>query len=83
MAAQAGRRVTVRLSLTAVVVSCEGEQVARHDRSWVKADVVLAAGHARELRLARQATAALAAADTRREVAVDPPSLAAYDELAS
>lgn len=74
----AGRRLDVRLSLSDVTVFCEGEQVAVHRRSWVKADVVLAAAHARELRLARQAAASLAAGD----ITVQAPALTVYDELA-
>lgn len=79
----AGRRLSVTLSQTEVQVFCEGEPVTRHARSWVRADVVLAAAHARELRLAREATAALAAGETARELVVQRPSLAAYDELVS
>lgn len=74
----AGRRVTVRLSLTELTISCDGEPVARHARSWVKADIVLAPAHARELRLTRAAQAALAAGD----ITVDQPDLTAYDGLA-
>jgi transposase len=73
----AGRRLAVRLSLTEVVVSCEDVRVAHHRRSWVPADVVLAPGHARELRLARQATARLAT----RDPDVTAPDLARYDQL--
>jgi hypothetical protein len=73
----AGRRLAVRLSLTEVVIFCEGAEVARHARSWVPADVVLAPGHARELRLARQATARLAA----RDPGVTAADLARYDQL--
>jgi hypothetical protein len=75
----AGRRLQVRASLEEVVVSCEHDEVARHRRSWVNADVVLAPAHARELRLARQARQTLAAGD----IAVQAPSLSAYDELVS
>jgi len=31
-----GRRVEVRMDLDAVVVTCAGEEVARHPRSWAK-----------------------------------------------
>jgi transposase len=79
----AGRRLSVRLSLTEVVVFCEAEQVARHTRSWVRADVVLAGAHARELRLAREATAALAAGEAAHGLDVETPVLAAYDQLVS
>ena len=74
----AGRRLGVRASLTEVAVSCEGEQVARHRRSWARADVVLAAAHARELREHRNAQTRLAAGD----IEFDGPNLPAYDELA-
>ena len=74
----AGRRLAVRLSLEEVLVACEGVQVARHTRSWVPADVVLAPAHARELRLARQATARLQAEDPH----VAGVDLARYDTLA-
>ena len=73
----AGRRLGVQLSMTEVVVFCEGGEVARHARSWVPADVVLAPAHARQLRLARQATARLAARDPEVVVA----DLARYDQL--
>lgn len=79
----AGRRLTVTLSLTEVILFCDGEQVARHRRSWVRADVVLAGVHARELRLAREATAALTADETAQGLVVESPSLTAYDELVS
>jgi transposase len=73
----AGRRLAVRLSLTDVLVFCDGDQVVRHDRSWVKADVVLAPAHARELRLTRDAERSLAVGD----VAVETTPLSVYDEL--
>ena len=73
----AGRRLAVRASLTQVRVFCDGTQVAVHERSWARADVRLLPGHARELRLARQARRALTAGD----VAVQEASLAAYDAL--
>jgi hypothetical protein len=74
----AGRRLGVRLSPTQVVVGCEGTQVARHTRSWVPADVVLAPDHARQLRLAREAAGRLQAKDVQVQVA----DLARYDQLA-
>ena len=74
----AGRRLAARLSLTELRLFCDGEQVAAHPRSWVRADLVLAPAHARALRLARQAEHRLAAGDET----VEAPSLAAYDELA-
>ena len=74
----AGRRLAVRASLEQVMVFCDGEQVAGHDRSWARADVVLAPAHARELRQAREAQQRL----TAGEVEVQQPRMAAYDELA-
>ena len=74
----AGRRLGVRLSPTRVVVGCEGAQVARHPRSWVPADVVLAPDHARQLRLAREAAGRRHAKDVQVQVA----DLARYDQLA-
>ena len=72
----AGRRLGVRLSLTEVVF-CESAEVARHARSWVPADVVLAPAHARQLRRAREAAGRLAAKD----VQVAQADLGAYDQL--
>jgi transposase len=60
----AGRRVGVRSSLTEVVVSLEGHEIARHHRSFVPADVVISPAHARALRLQREARARLDAAGT-------------------
>jgi hypothetical protein len=69
------RRVGVRLSLVEVVVSLEGDEIARHARSFVPADVVLAPAHARALRLHREARARLGAGD----VEVPVVDLARYD----
>ncbi len=57
-----GRRVWVHRSLTEVVVSLEGHEIARHARSFVPADVVISPSHARALRLSREARARLDAA---------------------
>jgi transposase len=75
----AGRRVQVRLSPAEVVVHLEGTEIARHQRSYAPADVVLDPHHARALRLSREARARLAAGDVTLE-AVD---LGRYDRLAS
>lgn len=75
----ARRRLAVRASLEHITVFCDGEQVATHARSWVRADVVIAAVHARELRLAREARGRLAAGD----VAVATPAMSIYDQLAT
>jgi transposase len=71
----AARRVGVRLSLTEVVVRLEGEVIARHVRSFIPTDVVVAPAHARALRLHREARARLAAGD----VEVPVVDLARYD----
>jgi transposase len=75
----AGRRVGVRLSPTQVVVHLEGLEIARHQRSYAPADVVLDPRHARALRLARAARARLQAGD----VTLDPVDLGRYDRLVS
>ena len=72
-----GRRIAVRLSPRAVVLSCEGTEIARHGRSFVPADVVLAAAHGRAIRLAREARDRLADAEPELP-AVD---LGEYDAL--
>lgn len=74
----AGRRVQARVSTREVVIYSEGVEIARHRRSYVPADVVLAPAHARALRLARQANRRLQAA----EVDLPPVDLARYDTLA-
>jgi transposase len=74
----ASRRVQVRTSPTEVVVHLEGREIARHHRSYVPADVVLAPAHARALRLAREARAQLAEATTP----LPEVDLTRYDALA-
>ncbi len=74
----AGRRVQVRSTLSEVAVSLEGAQIARHRRSFVPADVVIAPEHARALRLAREARACLDATG----IEVPGVDLSRYDELA-
>lgn len=73
-----GRRVQARISPTEVVIFSEGTEIAHHRRSYVPAYVVLAADHARALRLAREAQARLQVADLQ----VDEPDLTRYDTLA-
>lgn len=73
-----GRRVQLRSSLTEVVVFHEGRQIARHRRSYVPADVVLAPAHARALRLAREARGRLETSS----IEVPAVDLSRYDELA-
>lgn len=74
----AGRRVQARVSPSAVVIFSEGKEIARHRRSFVPADVVLAPAHARALRLAREAEGRLRATDPE----VPEVDLARYDTLA-
>lgn len=54
-----GRRVQIAISPVEVLVFLEGREIARHARSFVPADVVIAPEHARALRLAREARARL------------------------
>jgi transposase len=78
----AARRLAVRASLEEVVVFCDGEQIAHHERSWARADVVLAPAHARELREAREAQRRLDTDAATADIVVAAPNLPAYDELA-
>lgn len=73
-----GRRVQTRTSLTEVIVTHEGHQIASHRRSFVPADVVLAPEHARALRLAREARQRLEGSS----VEVEEVDLTRYDRLA-
>jgi hypothetical protein len=72
-----GRRAQVRSSPTEVVVHLEGREIARHRRSYVPADVVIAPQHARALRLAREARDRLQGGD----VEVPTIDLSRYDRL--
>ena len=72
-----GRRLQVRASWTQVVIYSEGREIARHRRSFVPADVVLDAAHARALRLTREAKGRLQSAD----IEVPAVDLARYDSL--
>ena len=49
------RMLDVRLTLSEIVVFCEGREIVRHARSFVPADVVVAPGHAEELAHAKRA----------------------------
>lgn len=73
-----GRRVRILVSPTEVEVFCDGEPIARHARSFVPADVVLAPAHARALRLSREAKGHLHGGD----VELPEVDLGRYDELA-
>lgn len=72
-----GRRLGVRSSWEQVVIFSEGREIARHRRSFVPADVVLDAAHARALRLAREAKGRLQSAD----IEVPKVDLTRYDAL--
>jgi transposase len=72
------RRVQVRVGPREVVVHLDGAEIARHRRSFAPADVVLDPGHARALRLAREARSQLRTGDVEVEV-VD---LGRYDAAA-
>ena len=75
---RAGRRLGVRVSPSEVVIFSEGTEIARHRRSFVPADVVLAPAHVRALRLAREAKQRLQAADP----VIPEVDLSRYDALA-
>lgn len=72
-----GRRVQVRLSARQVTVFLEGRQVARHQRSFVPADVVADPEHVAALKAAKEAKRTLAAGD----VELAPIDLSRYDAL--
>lgn len=72
-----GRRLGVRVSVTEVVVFCDGRPLARHARSFVPADVVLDPVHARALRLHREANQRLNGA----AVEIPAVDLGRYDQL--
>lgn len=68
-----GRRVEVRVSLDAVVVTCDGATAAEHKRCLAKHQVLLAPDHARTLRAMRAesvVTSAFASAVEERDLAV-------------
>jgi transposase len=73
-----GRRLGVRVSASEVVIFSEGTEIARHLRSYVPADVVLAPAHVRALRLAREARQRLQATDAE----IPEVDLGRYDILA-
>lgn len=55
--------MTIRVTPTSVCLAPEGSTIAVQARSFVPADVVLAPGHGRAIRLAREARHRLAAGD--------------------
>jgi transposase len=72
-----GRRIHVRVTLDEVIATCDGTEVARHQRCLAKHQALLAPEHARTLR-AMRAEAALAAA-TGDEV--EERDLSVYDRI--
>jgi len=71
------RRLQVRLSLSELVIFCEGRQIARHLRSYVPADVIRDPEHMRALSEAQQARRRL----SHREPELEAIDLARYDAL--
>lgn len=71
----ASRRVQLTASLREVVVFLHGDELARHARSYVPADVVLDPTHIHALRLERAARRRLEAKD----VTVPRANLVRYD----
>ena len=72
-----GRRLTIRVTPATVRLTSEGSPIATHARSFVPADVVLAAAHGRAVRLAREARDRLVAGD----IELPEIDLARYDAL--
>jgi transposase len=63
-----GRRVDIRMDLDEVVVTCAGDEVARHARSWAKHRTVTDPDHERARRIMRAFTTAVAKDDDEVEV---------------
>jgi transposase len=72
------RRVQVRVAPREVLVHLEGQEIARHRRSFAPADVVLDPRHARALRLARESTTRL----ERGDLSLEEVDLGRYDAAA-
>ena len=70
-----GRRVEVRMDLDEVVVTCAGEEVARHPRSWARHRTVTDPAHER----ARKVMRALAAVAVGSDDDVEVRDLSVYD----
>jgi transposase len=69
-----GRRVEVRMDLEEVVVTCAGEEVARHPRSWAKHRTITDPAHERARIIMRAFAAAVADDDD-----VEVRDLSVYD----
>lgn len=73
-----GRRINLRLDLKELVVTCAGDVVARHDRSWARNRTITDPAHD----AARKAMAAAANPPCEDDVDLDDveaPDLSAYD----
>jgi transposase len=70
-----GRRVDIRMDLDEVVVTCAGDEVARHPRSWAKHRTITDPEHDR----ARIIMRAFAAAVAEDDDAVEVRDLSVYD----
>jgi transposase len=69
-----GRRVEVRMDLDEVVVTCAGEEVARHQRSWARHRTVTDPAHELARKVMRAVAAAIADDD-----GVEVRDLSVYD----
>ncbi|MFL5910251.1 MAG: IS21 family transposase [Gaiellaceae bacterium] len=69
-----GRRVDIRVDLDEVVVTCGGDEVARHPRSWAKHRTVTDADHERAGKIMRALAAAVSHDDE-----VEVRDLSVYD----
>jgi transposase len=69
-----GRRVEVRMDLDEVVVTCAGDEVARHARSWAKHRTITDPDHESAGKIMRAVTAAVADDDE-----VEVRDLSVYD----
>ena len=63
-----GRRVDVRMDLDEVVVTCAGDEVARHPRSWARHRTITDPDHERARKIMRAFAAAVAEDDDDVEV---------------
>ena len=70
-----GRRVEIRMDLDEVVVTCAGEEVARHPRSWARHRTLTDPAH----ELARKVMRAIAAAVAESDDDVEVRDLSVYD----
>ena len=71
-----GRRVDIRMDLDEVVVTCAGDEVARHPRSWAKHRTITDPDHERARKIMRAFAAAVAEGD---DDDVEVRDLSVYD----